>query len=87
MEVWKDLSNDEKKLIVEHPNKALVGLAASNKATEYTIREFGINGLGDRSDAFRHTLWCALMSRDDGIRTNLGESIYEVICKEKYELT
>ena len=68
LEVWKDLSNDEKKLIVEHPNKALVGLTASNKATEYTIREFGINGLGDRSDAFRHTLWCALMSRDAGAK-------------------
>ena len=66
--VWRELSEDEKKLIIGHPNKALVGLSASNKATEYTIREFGINGLGDRSDAFRHTIWCALMSRDAGAK-------------------
>lgn len=35
---------------------------ARNIATEQTERKFGYNGLGDRSDAFRHGIWNAEMT-------------------------
>lgn len=61
---WNNLTVDEKELIVKQPINAMAALAASNKAIDITLEKFGKNGLGDKSDGFRHAIWCALMARD-----------------------
>ena len=65
---WLCLTEAEKKLVVAYPSKALAVNASSSRATEMTITTFGINGLGDKSDGFRHALWNALMARDIGTK-------------------
>ncbi|MBE5934642.1 MAG: hypothetical protein E7262_02475 [Lachnospiraceae bacterium] len=65
-QVWGELTDDEKKLVVTHPAKALAVNATSNRATELTIMIFGVNGLGDKTDAFRHSMWNCLMTREIG---------------------
>ena len=66
LEVWNSLTADEKTLVVTHPVKALAVNATSNKATELAIVAFGVNGLGDKSDGFRHAIWNCLMTREIG---------------------
>lgn len=65
-EIWYNFKYNEKRAYVMHPVKALKSYVLGQVATEYTIQVFGINGLGDPSDAFRHAMWCALMARDIG---------------------
>ncbi len=65
-EIWYNFKYNEKRAYVMHPVKALKSYVLGKVATEYTIQVFGINGLGDPSDAFRHAMWCALMARDIG---------------------
>lgn len=65
-EMWNALTDDEKALVVAHPVKALAVNATSNKATELTIMAFGVNGLGDKSDGYRHAMWNCLMTREIG---------------------
>lgn len=65
-EKWNSLTDDEKKLVAEHPVKALAVNATSNRAFELTIMAFGKNGLGDKSDGYRHAIWNCLMTREVG---------------------
>ena len=47
--------------IIRYPLDALKVNTAKNIATTQTEKKFGYNGLGDRSDAFRHGMWNAEM--------------------------
>ena len=51
-----------KKLCIRYPFAALKVNTAKNIATSKTESKFGMNGLGDRSDAFRHGIWNAEMT-------------------------
>lgn len=66
-DMWASLTHDEKSLIAKNPTKAIAVFASSKKAVEFTKQNFGKNGLGDKSDGFRHATWCALMARDAGV--------------------
>lgn len=57
--IWNSLTDTEKKLVIRYPLDALKVNTAKNIATTQTEKKFGYNGLGDRSDAFRHGMWNA----------------------------
>ncbi len=61
-DIWNALTEAEKKLLIRYPLAALKVNDAKNIATRQTERKFGHNGLGDRSDAFRHGIWNAEMT-------------------------
>lgn len=63
---WSALTTEEKVLIVTDPKKAVGTKAVTEKAYSMTKKKFGYNGLGDKSDGFRHAVWNALMARDIG---------------------
>ncbi len=62
VDIWNVLTDSEKKLCVRYPFDALKVNTAKNIATSQTEAKFGFNGLGDRSDAFRHGIWNAEMT-------------------------
>ena len=62
IDIWNSLTEPEKKLVIRYPFAALDVNTAKNIATTQTERMFGYNGLGDRSDAFRHGIWNAEMT-------------------------
>ena len=61
-DIWNALTDSEKKLCIRYPFDALKVNSAKNIATTQVERKFGYNGLGDRSDAFRHGIWNAEMT-------------------------
>lgn len=61
-DIWNALTNSEKKLIIRYPFDALKVNQAKDVATSQTELKFGYNGLGDKSDAFRHGIWNAKMT-------------------------
>ncbi|MBD5089562.1 MAG: wnt family protein [Clostridiales bacterium] len=63
---WTALTTEEKVLIALDPKKALYTKYLTDDAYTYTKDKFGYNGLGDKSDGFRHGVWNALMTRDLG---------------------
>jgi hypothetical protein len=60
------LTNDERVYILMYPEHAAAIKASRETAYEETRRRFGRNGQNDRSDAFRHCFWSALLSREIG---------------------
>lgn len=62
IDIWNSLTDSEKKLVIRYPFDALKVNQAKNIATTQTETKFGVNGLGDRSDAFRHGIWNAEMT-------------------------
>lgn len=62
VDIWNVLTDSEKKLCIRYPFDALKVNTARNIATTQTETKFGLNGLGDRSDAFRHGIWNAEMT-------------------------
>lgn len=62
IDTWNALTDSEKKLCIRYPFDALKVNTAKNIATSQTEAKFGYNGLGDRSDAFRHGIWNAEMT-------------------------
>lgn len=62
MEIWNALTDLEKKLCIRYPFDALKVNTAKDIATSQTVAKFGSNGLGDKSDAFRHGIWNAEMT-------------------------
>lgn len=67
-DIWNKLTHTEKKLVIRYPFSALKVNKAKNIATAQTEIKFGRNGLGDRSDAFRHGMWNAEMTILIGIK-------------------
>lgn len=61
-DIWGSLTESEKKLVIRYPFDALKVNNAKNIAISQTENKFGKNGLGDRSDAFRHGMWNAEMT-------------------------
>lgn len=61
-DIWNSLTASEKKLCIRYPFEALKVNEAKNIATDQTLKKFNENGLGDRSDAFRHGIWNAEMT-------------------------
>lgn len=61
-DIWNALTDSEKKLCIRYPFDALKVNTAKNIANSQTEAKFGFNGLGDRSDAFRHGIWNAEMT-------------------------
>lgn len=61
-DIWNALTDSEKRLCIRYPFDALKVNTARNIATTQTETKFGLNGLGDRSDAFRHGIWNAEMT-------------------------
>lgn len=61
-DIWNALTDSEKKLIIRYPFDALKVNQAKDVATSQTELKFGYNGLGDKSDAFRHGIWNAEMA-------------------------
>lgn len=61
---WTKLTTSEKLLIVSDPTAALITNSLSTLAFQWTQEKFGKNGLGDKSDGYRHGIWSALMTRD-----------------------
>lgn len=62
VDIWNVLTDSEKRLCIRYPFDALKVNEAKNIATSQTEIKFGYNGLGDRSDAFRHGIWNAEMT-------------------------
>ena len=62
IDIWNVLTDSEKNLCIRYPFDALKVNKAKNIATTQTEAKFGLNGLGDRSDAFRHGIWNAEMT-------------------------
>lgn len=61
-DIWNSLTTSEKKLCIRYPFDALKVNEAKNIATDQTLKKFNENGLGNRSDAFRHGIWNAEMT-------------------------
>lgn len=62
IDTWNALTDSEKRLVIRYPFDALQVNKAKDIAISKTEDMFGYNGLGDRSDAFRHGIWNAEMT-------------------------
>ncbi|EOD00806.1 DUF6973 domain-containing protein [Caldisalinibacter kiritimatiensis] len=58
---WARLTTAEKVLVVLYPAEAVIVNSCSQQAYTYTKEKFGYNGLGDKTDGYRHAMWNALM--------------------------
>ncbi|MBN1203828.1 MAG: hypothetical protein JXB05_02750 [Myxococcaceae bacterium] len=65
-DTWKRLTDSEKILSVTNPQKALIVKADQERTDVHVQRVYGSHRDGTRSNAFRHALWNALMTRDIG---------------------
>jgi hypothetical protein len=66
LEQFQQLTRDEKIFSLMYPEYAAAIKESKETAYAETRRRFGRNGHNDRSDAFRHCFWSALLSRDIG---------------------
>ncbi|GEC87874.1 DUF6973 domain-containing protein [Brevibacillus brevis] len=55
------LNDQEQEMYDSNPIYGIYALGAGKTAWDYTIAKFGRNGLGDRSDAFRHAAWSLIL--------------------------
>jgi hypothetical protein len=65
---YPGLTSSEKDLVAKSPKDAFTVYKQKNIAEKSTARNFPDQGLSDESDAFRHFLWAALLTKE------LGES-------------
>lgn len=63
---FKQLTPAEQRYITSNPHHAIAIKNAKEFAFEETRKQFGLNGRNEKSDAFRHCLWSALLSREIG---------------------
>jgi len=63
---FQGLSPAEKEFVKNNKGAAYKINRNANKAWNRTLKTFGHQGKGDKSDAFRHTLWQALNTQDAG---------------------
>lgn len=61
---WTRLTTAEKLYLIAYPLHAPIIKASKDTAYNETKKRFGKNGRNDRSDAFRHCFWSAILSRD-----------------------
>jgi hypothetical protein len=60
------LTPQEQHYILTHPHHAFAIKSSKDKAFEETKKRFGFNGRNDRSDAFRHCFWSAVLVGEIG---------------------
>lgn len=65
-EQFQQLTPEEQAYIRSHPFHAVPIKDAKEAAYAETRTRFGHNGHNDKSDAFRHCYWSALLARDLG---------------------
>lgn len=58
---------EELLLIILHPVEALLINKNATSAQNETVSRFGVNGLNNASDAFRHAFWLALNTKSVGL--------------------
>lgn len=63
---FTQLTQREQQYILLHPTHALIISETKDIAFKETQLRFGINGHNDKSDAFRHCFWSALLTRKIG---------------------
>lgn len=79
MSGYSQLTESEKNYVKRHPVNAYKIGECKNMAVAETRKRFGHNGRNDKSDAFRHCYWSALLVREIGYQqaiefTTLHES-------------
>lgn len=62
--LYPGLTPAEKQLVVKHPKQAYIAYQQKNIAEQSTARNFPDQNLNDESDAFRHFLWAALLTKE-----------------------
>lgn len=62
-DVWGHLTEAEKRLVILRPVAAALAYNCVGTANELTVQEYGASRVGDETDAFRHTVWNALMQK------------------------
>lgn len=83
---WTTLTLTEKLLIAYDPVAALKTDAIKQTAFNWTSEKFGKNGLGDKSDGYRHAIWNALMTRDiSGMWAELYATAHEDKSQEELQ--
>lgn len=65
-EQYENLTEKEKTYVLKHPHHISIIKESKEKAYSETIKQFGKNGRNDKSDAFRHCYWSALLSKELG---------------------
>lgn len=63
---YKNLTLQEQQYVRTHPHHALVIKESKEIAFAETKKRFGHNGRNDKSDAFRHCFWSAILARELG---------------------
>lgn len=63
---YKNLTPEEQQYIKMHPHHAIIIKRSKEIAFSETRKRFGVNGHNDKSDAFRHCFWSAMLARDLG---------------------
>lgn len=63
---YPGLTIKERDLITKKPYEAITVFLQKQKAEGMTLSKFGRDGDGDESDAYRHFIWAALMSKELG---------------------
>lgn len=69
---YEQLTEPEQAYLRRHPHHVLTINDARTAAFAETVRRFGKNGHNDKSDAFRHCFWSALLARDVGFNNGLA---------------
>lgn len=68
---YKNLTPKEQAYIRSHPHHALSIKQSREEAYAETKKRFGHNGRNDKSDAFRHCFWSAILARELGYQNAL----------------
>ena len=66
-----NLTPQEQQYIRSNPHHSFAIKASKEAAFAETKKQFGLNGRNDRSDAFRHCFWSAMLTRDLGYQNAL----------------
>lgn len=87
---FKQLTPQEQQYIASHPHQAIAIRNARDTAYEETKKRFGFNGRNDRSDAFRHCYWAALLAREigysDALRFTMAHESSPINPKDEKEM-
>lgn len=68
---YNSLKDDEKEYLKLNPHHSFAIKKARDVAFSTTKSRFGRNGHNDKSDAFRHCFWSAMLARDIGYKNAL----------------
>jgi hypothetical protein len=64
---YTKLTLEERQYLGTHPHHAMTIEQSTKDAYQETQRRFGRNGRNDKSDAFRHCFWSAILARELGV--------------------